>query len=494
MLCRNQVAFVVLALADVVGGVRAGSVGEVDLDVDFTAAARPIRRELHSSGLGGQLTGAYSDRTDVLKPLHLWAARTHDWALGNPGQRICDWQNIFPLAHSDASEAKNYFFGPTDEILAMTIEKLGLRVSYRMGTSIESVNARRHAQTRPGYWNSREPADWEKFTDVHRHIIAHYTKGWADGRRWGDGIPYWELWNEADSTPGGSWLNADGSIDQPENEARFAKFFVFVLKKLKADYPELKFGGPAACRYDEPFLRRILDECRKQDYVPDFLSWHSYSDDPDEMLAEPAKARALLDEYGFTKTETFINEWHYIPGGWKGFWGRHGRGLESARASQDPVWGTGGIASGVYTLQVICSLQTTVLDQSYYYGCFHYGEFDYAIRRLDGSLNKEYYALKTFGMVLADCDAFHPTAQKGLARTFAATSRDGKRRYLVLTDRGGKRAVNIRVKGVAEGNVWTRVLDATRDLGEIEARVRDGALRIEKSDDAPAAYLMVFGD
>jgi hypothetical protein len=29
-------------------------------------------------------------------------------------------------------------------------------------------------------------------------------------------------------------------------------------------------------------------------------------------------------------------------------------------------------------------------------------------------------------------------------------------------------------------------------LGEIEARVKEGVLRIEKSDDAPAAYLMVF--
>lgn len=473
------------------GAVFAAFGEDAELEVDFTAPSRSIRRALHSSGLGGQLTGAYSDRTDVLEPLNLWAARTHDWELGNPGQRVCDWQNIFPLPHVDSSDAKNYYFASTDEILAMTIENLGIKVSYRMGTSIESVSARSRKNSFPQFRNSCEPKDWDKFVDIHRHIIAHYTKGWADGKKWREMMPYWELWNEADSAPSGSWINADGSKDRKANHERFAKFFVYVLKRLKADYPELKFGGPASSTFDEPFLRLVLTECRNQGYVPDFLSWHCYSDDPDQMLSEPAKARAMLDEFGFTKTETVINEWHYIPGGWKGYWGRHGRGLESARASQDPVWGTGGIASGVYTLQVIGSLQTTVLDQSYYYGCFHYSIYDYAIRRLDGSLNKEYYALKIFGTVLEDCDVFHPTRQKGLARTFAATARDG-RRFLILTDRGGKRAVNIRIKGVKEGNVWTRVLDSTRDLGEIEARVKEGVLRIEKSDDAPAAYLMVF--
>lgn len=473
----------------VMGSVACG--GDVDLEVDFTSPSRPIRRALHSSGLGGQLTGAYSDRTDVLEPLNLWAARTHDWALGNPGQRICDWQNVFPLPHADANDGKNYFFGPTDEILGMTIEDLGIRVSYRMGTSIESVNARRRKDRFPSYWNAREPEDWDKFVDIHRHIIAHYTKGWADGRHWKEMMPYWELWNEADSGPSGSWINADGSKDREENLSRFTKFFVYVLKRLKADYPELKFGGPASSRCDLPFLRRILEECRSQGYVPDFLSWHCYSDDPDALLSEPAKIRSLLDGFGFNRTETVINEWRYIPGGWSGYWGRHGRGLESAKASQDPVWGTGGIACGVYALQVIGSMQTTVLDQAYYYGCFHFCEYDYAIRRLDGSLNKEYYALKMFGNVLDSCDVFHPTKQEGLARTFAATARDG-RRFLVLTDRGGKRAVNIRVKGVREGNVWTRVLDSTRDMGEIEARVKEGVLRIEKSDCAPAAYLMVF--
>ena len=55
--------------------------------VDFTAKAGKIRRELHSAGWGGQLTGPQSRYYLDLKPLNLFAARTHDWALVNSGQR-----------------------------------------------------------------------------------------------------------------------------------------------------------------------------------------------------------------------------------------------------------------------------------------------------------------------------------------------------------------------------------------------------------------------
>ena len=168
-----QVRKLVFMLA--LGACRLASAADVS-SVDFSVTAGRIRPELHGSGLGGQLTGPQSALLDVLRPLHLNGARTHDWALNNPGERLVDTHFIFPLMHLDADDPRNYYFGPTDEILAQTIEGLGMNVMYRMGTSIESVNARRKVNTwmgvtgepntdvvsRPGYYNCVEPADYEQ--------------------------------------------------------------------------------------------------------------------------------------------------------------------------------------------------------------------------------------------------------------------------------------------------------------------------------------------
>ena len=165
-------------------------------------------------------------------------------------------------------------------------------ILYRMGTSIESVNARRESKTRPSrYYNSVEPADWEQFVKAQAQIIRHYTEGWANGFKWGERMRYWELWNEPNDTPGGSWIRADGNRDRTANDARYFDFSVFVLKRLKGQFPHLKFGAPATCSYSEPFLRGFLAKCKESGYAPDFISWHSYGCHPERMLAEPAKAR-----------------------------------------------------------------------------------------------------------------------------------------------------------------------------------------------------------
>ena len=69
----------------------AGMAAAAELSVDFTQVVGRVRPALHSASFGGQLTGGYSAKAQkMLEPLHLHAARTHDWALVNADQRICD--------------------------------------------------------------------------------------------------------------------------------------------------------------------------------------------------------------------------------------------------------------------------------------------------------------------------------------------------------------------------------------------------------------------
>ena len=217
-----------------------------EFSADFGEITGKVRPALHSSGMGGQPVGGISGREPELHaPLGLWGARTHDWALINPGQRICDTHFVFPLMHLDPADPANYFFGPTDEILDRTVNLLGQNVLYRMGTSIESVNSRRKGGANPRYYNSVEPEDWEKYVGALEGIIRHYTEGWANGFKWGEKMRYWELWNEPNDRPGGSWIVKSQNPDQKLNNERFFEFFVFTLGRLKARFPDLKFGGPA---------------------------------------------------------------------------------------------------------------------------------------------------------------------------------------------------------------------------------------------------------
>ena len=68
-----------------------------------------------------------------------YATRTHDWALRNHGQRIVDTHFVFPLMHLDPKDPKNYFFKATDEALRIS-KDLGLKILYRMGSSIEHTD------------------------------------------------------------------------------------------------------------------------------------------------------------------------------------------------------------------------------------------------------------------------------------------------------------------------------------------------------------------
>lgn len=474
------------------GGTALADFGGERPSVDFSVSTGKVRPALHASGMGGQLVGGISGREpELLEPLGLWGARTHDWALINAGQRICDTYFVFPLQHLDPSDPANYFFGPTDEILDRTVNLLGLNVLYRMGTSIESVNSRRKGDVNPRYYNSVEPEDWEKHAGALEGIIRHYTEGWANGFEWGGKMRYWELWNEPNDRPGGSWIVKSQDPDRTFNHERFFEFFVFTLKRLKARFPGLKFGGPAVCYRDEGFLRGLLAKCREAGYAPDFVSWHNYSCDPDKMLCEPAKIRAICDEYGFPGTELVIDEWHYITPG--NFWGEFNT-PEATAQHVDPTIGLGGIHSAVYTLQVLCGLQATCLDQAYFYGCGYTPGSNWGILKADGLPNKVYFGLKAFGSALAAGDRLVKTQDAKGVRLFGVASGDGSRKALLVTAfKTPAGVIEVEVGGVApDARPSCLLLDDAHDLAECPASFRDGRLALRKADDLSAAFLVTF--
>ena len=476
------------------------------LTADFGEVVGAIRPELHSSGFGAQICSFSSGMVADIRSMGFTAARTHDWALVNPNQRICDLHHIFPLAHLDASDPENYFFAPTDCILERTRSVLGLNIMFRFGTSIEHSGKDVH-------FNARIPKDFDKVAEVFAATVRHYNRGWANGHEWG--IRDWEIWNEPDGN-NNSWC-IDGG-DEPwvasSDEERkkfdsrsrlFAEMFVKCLKRVKSEFGDsVHVGGPALTEWlaigghnSVGFLKVTLDRCKTEGVAPDFVSWHHYTDDPEIIAKSISDARSLLDGYGFTRCQLVIDEWHYFGYG-QYDWGDLG--------SQDPdrrklVWegpaSHNGIDSAVFTLAVLSRFQMSQLDKAYYYGCGVRGNWGY--KDYNGRKYKIFYALQMFGDLMSDYTSVCRGSEDNplgaaVVTVFAVKADDGRKALLVSDYRAlSDTIVQVKVRGVSSGaKVMAEIIDFVHDRVPAEVLFKDGLLTLKKSCPGSAAFLVKF--
>jgi hypothetical protein len=94
---------------------------------------------------------------------------------------------------------------------------------------------------------------------------------------------------------------------------------------LRACFPSIKIGGYGSCgfyavwqpeRRDfyHSFLRwfdAFLAMVKAENCPLDFFSWHIYTPNVEDVVCSAKYARAKLDEYGFEKTESHLNEWNF---------------------------------------------------------------------------------------------------------------------------------------------------------------------------------------
>ena len=469
------------------------------LAVNFDEEVGKVRPELHSSGFGATISSCPVEKINDIKAMGFYAARTHDWALVNSNQRVLDWHHIFPLADKDAKDPSNYHFAPTDYLLKRTREELGHKVFFRLGTSIEHSGDKIH-------FNSLIPGDFDKAAEVFAATIRHYNHGWAKGFYWG--IKYWEIWNEPDGfnnmwcLPEGDGGDEFRTHEEKEKLRRelFCEFYVKCIKRIKEEFGDsVKVGGPALCWDNADYFQALFDACKQVGVKPDFISWHHYCEDPQNMLDAISKLRKLCDDNGFKDCELVINEWHYFSySDYDWFKLR----------SPDPkiierIW-TGprshnGIDSSCFNLATIAQFQYSKLTESYYYGCGfrNWGWMDPQQQKY-----KVFYGLCMVGDFLkSGCDVlcgvnrYKPDAPKeGVVTALAAKSKDGKKLALLVSDyRVRKKEIVIEVKGVpADAKVSAEIHDYTRDRAQAEVEFKDGKLTLTKPDEESAAWLVYF--
>ena len=292
------------------------------ISVDPSSAIGPIK-PMHAVNNGPVVPPVLGDQPrgnfEEYRAARIPYARTHDSVhCVAGGARTCDIAAVFPDFDADETDPRNYDFVFTDHYLD-GIRRAGTQVFFRLGQSIE------HG---PKKYGVLPPKDYAKWARVCEHVIRHYNEGWGWGVdtaqttrnvAWSNqfGIEYWEIWNEPDLDP------SDG--ERPLNPRcwggtteEFFTFYETAAKHLKAAFPQLKIGGPALCgRMD--WGERFLRHCRDNAVPLDFFSWHAYATDPNKITARCDAYRALLDKYGFQKTESILNEWNYVKG-WTDQW------------------------------------------------------------------------------------------------------------------------------------------------------------------------------
>ncbi len=365
-------------------------------------------------------------------------ARTHDASFNSTygGEHTVDIHAIFPDFDKDPYDPESYDFELTDEYLKV-IDFAGVEVFYRLGSKIEHWSKK---------YGTLPPKDFKKWAVICEHIIRHYTEGWADGFHYN--IQYWEIWNEPD-------LDPDDSTHKRTwggTKAQFFELYHIAATHLKACFPHLKIGGPAlASKTDwaEDFLKQLKAPL-------DFFSWHAYAREPQDMQGRVQRFRALLDKYGYTETESILNEWNYVKG-WEGE-----KWIYTLRREKD-IKGAAFIAS----VMTIC--QKSPLDMLMYYDARPCGMNGMFNTDLVCDVLKGYYPFKMFNTLYKLGQEVETTDDEHL---YACAATDGEVGAVMLThycddDEAAPREVKIDFSGFKHENgvklTWY-ILDNEHDL------------------------------
>ena len=409
--------------------------------VDFNKVSGKIK-VMHAVNNGPHVTRGDQVRgnQDYYRAARIPYARTHDAAFHAQygGEHSVDIQAIFPNFDADVNDPQSYDFACTDKYIS-EIYEFGTKPFYRLGSKIEHYVKK---------FGTFPPKDYKKWAQICEHIIAHYTEGWADGFKYD--LEYWEIWNEPDLDPD----NSPNKRCWQGTEAEFAEFYTVAATYLKNRFPNLKFGGPAIA-WNEDWLERFFERIKDKHPPMDFLSWHWYGVEPNEMSKKGTRISKIAKRYGYGDAESILNEWNYVRG-----WGD-----EFVYSIETMI----SIKGACFTSACMAAAQKNPnIDMLMYYDarpCAMNGLFDfYTMRPLKGYYPFYIYAnLYEMGnqvkSVSDDKDIFVVSAKNGNKAGIMIT-------YYSEDDGNTPKFVTVNVNGHDFSNAKIYITDVNQTMGE----------------------------
>ena len=348
----------------------------IEIEVDVSSVVGRIR-PLHGVNGGPLHSGETLDLSDVHRQLSVPLTRLHDCHWPNPD--IVDIHVLFPNPDADPGLPESYYFSRTDDYIRSIINT-GSQIVFRLGESIEHSKRKLHVHP---------PADADKWAEICLGIVRHYNDEWANGFR--HNIQYWEIWNEPENRPA-MWSGTDED---------YFRIYAAAATAIKSHFPDVSVGGPAvgfagdfnADRLAPSlFVRGFLDRCRNDSLPLDFFSWHTYTNNPNELVQRARAIRRLLDESGFQQTESHLNEWNYLPDNdWSPMLVQQPK---SRQAWFDRIHGNEGAA---FTAASLIRFQDAPLDAANYYSADIHG---FGMFSEHGVPHKNFGAVQLFSQML----------------------------------------------------------------------------------------------
>lgn len=427
------------------------------IKIDFGKKTGTIK-PMNCVNNGPEIAGCEQVRSNVeeFKRAKFPVVRNHDASFCSSfgGEHTVDVHAIFPNFDADEESPDSYDFAYTD-LYTKHIIDTGSQVYYRLGSKIE------HGIKKYGTVAPKDPYKWARICE---HIIRHYNEGWADGFYFN--IKYWEIWNEPNGIAAdGNMPNWGGTTEQ------FYELFYVTVKHLKECFTDIYIGGPAFCSFDEKWMRDFFEYLRKDGMqMPlDFIGYHWYGADTPGMTARTLKYRKILDEYGYTETKMYLDEWNYCLG-----WGDR-----FAESIKDII----SMRGAAFNAAVMSTAQKDPVDMIMYYDArpntVFNGLFDfYTLKPLKG-----YYPFLMFSQLKElKTEVYSYSSNEDIYVTAAA---DGDRHAAMISyysyDKGAyEKRIKVDISGVKNENWRYYILDSNYNMQEF-ILPESGELSVEAS-------------
>lgn len=147
------------------------------------------------------------------------------------------------------------------------------------------------------------PTSWQEWEDLIEAMVRHYNV------ERGDGIEYWEVFNEPD-------IGESGGCPGRFTPEGYCEYYDHTVSAIRRADPSAKVGGPALADWEDPIRDALIEYCAGGRAPLDFVSWHRYTDDPEFYSMSTRKVKEVLAKHPGLECETIIDEWN-ISLGWE---------------------------------------------------------------------------------------------------------------------------------------------------------------------------------
>ena len=197
---------------------------------------------------------------------------------------------LFPRWDANPDDPASYNFAATDALVRAS-RQTGADILFTIASAIPRSTA---------------PArDLARYEAVVRHVVMHYSAGWADGFH--GAVRYYEFGDEPD-------LNTYHFGGTP---TEFYAMYAAAARAVKSVDISLQVGGPGLAfplNADSPFREGFLAHVRAQRLPFDFFSWKWYADgteDPWDFVRVAKVTTELLARHGLSEARQIVSNWNY---------------------------------------------------------------------------------------------------------------------------------------------------------------------------------------